>query len=236
MNLISDYQERMERATEKRSIVIKFLQSELYSTTTIVAELLKVSRSAAYRTLQSLERDELVRKHVLNFLGREIPFYVITDHGVTENVDPSQPLKFFRPPIPMTTLQHTLDAQRVRVNTQLTDWKTERWLPGRELPKDSPVRWAIYPDATAKASRKDGSVLDVGIEIERTRKTPQRYVDIIRKHQRNIELGRYGLVIYFCPNEKARDSLKGLLTHVMKEKRLGNIEEYFLFRKYPFNY
>ena len=61
-HFIHDKAEQKKRIEEKRQMILEFLAAETFSTSEIISSLLNVSRIAAYKTLKSMEKKELVPK------------------------------------------------------------------------------------------------------------------------------------------------------------------------------
>lgn len=229
-HLIADPRERKLAAKFKDDCILDWLRDEIYSTTAVLSEMLGVNTSATLSTLYRLEKRGLLVRDEIRFMGRRTAtLWGITAAGVLEGVSPDQiatmNLRHHTPGrVSPLTIEHSLDVQRVRTNlVDIEDF--EGWVPGRLLPgqnqrKGHPDRWPVYPDATA-IWPLNGKRYRMAIEVERTRKTPQRYVQIIRGHLTSIEARRYGGVIYFCPTQAQAESLRALFLRLMKDNEIG---------------
>lgn len=229
--LIADPVERRERAEEKEALVLAFLREEIYSSTAILAIEMGVGERAARNVLNRMAKRGLLVKDSVKFMeGRALPLWGITSSGVLEGLSPEEvatvSLRHHRVGgISPVTIAHTLDVQRCRqyceIDLEWDDWTPTRLLPGQNEKKGHPERWLVYPDGVIKRRGNSGRLLPVAVEVERTRKTPQRYVQIIRGHLRNIENQRYFKVHYYCPSRQAASSFQALFLRLMKENDIG---------------
>lgn len=231
-HLISDPKERQERALEKIDWVLMFLSDEIYSTTAILSKFIGVSISATLATLYKMEKKQLIRRGSIQFLGsRATTLWGITIDGLLEYVEPKNiaTMKFrtFTPGrVSLRTIEHTLMIQRCRIfledEKDFDNWVPTRLLPGQNEKKTSSKHWSLYPDGIIEAPIKDSeSGLPVALEVELTRKTPQRYVDLIKNHIKNIEKNRYKHVLYFSPDEKKSKSLEALFNRLISDKKIA---------------
>ncbi|AKH70903.1 hypothetical protein IMCC21906_03266 (plasmid) [Spongiibacter sp. IMCC21906] len=229
--LIADPAERKERAEDKERWTLEFLRDEIYSTTAILAREMAVGDRAARNVLNRMAKRGLLVKDEVKFMeGRALPLWGITSSGVLEGLTPEEVetvnLRSHRVGgVSPTTIAHTLDVQRCRqhceIDLDFEDWTPTRLLPAQEKKKNHPDRWSVYPDGVVMQPVKDERLVPVAIEVERSRKTPQRYIQIIRGHIRNIEAKRYFRVYYFCQTKNAAASLQALFLRLMKEKDIG---------------
>lgn len=230
-HLIADPKERREVAQEKEVAVLDWLRDEIYSTTAVLAEKLFISgnRSATLSTLYRLEKRGFLVRDEIRFMGRRTAtLWGITAAGVLEGVPPgdiaTMNLRHHTPGrVSPLTIEHSLDVQRVRIQLEddedWSDWVPGRLLPGQNQRKGHPDRWPVYPDATA-IWPLNGKKYRMAVEVERTRKTPQRYVQVIRGHLSSIEAGRYAGVIYFCPTESQAVSLGALFRRLIADNEI----------------
>ncbi len=250
--LISDPKKRQARAQEKIDWILEFLRDEIYSTTAVLSRWLVVNSSATLSTLYRMEKQGLIVRDSIRFLGsRATTLWGITPTGVMEGVEPEEvatmSLRHFSPGrVSPRTIEHTLDIQKCRIYCDI-ELDYDNWIPTRLLPaqnerKGHPQRWSVYPDGIFTAPNKGKTkAIQVAIEVERTRKTPQRYVQIIRGHLKNVSMGRYFVAIYYCQTEKHADSLKVLFHRLIDEKKISvwideneynseNCKQFFRFR------
>ena len=231
-HLIADPAERARRAADKEEWVLEFLRDEVYSTTAILSDVMAIGERAARSVLARMEKKGLLVRDEVKFMGmKAIPLWGITSTGVMTGLTPEEvatvSLRYHTPgSVKPLTIAHTLDTQKCRLHCEVVEdfesWTPDRLLPGKGLKKADPKRWAHYPDAVGEAVHKEKQqIYEVAIEIERTRKTPARYVAIIKAHMKNIEKRRYQRVWYFCPTKQEADSLQALFLRLMKEKSIG---------------
>ena len=231
-NLITNYAERMERAREKKKLILSFIQHWTYTTLPVLTEYIGVDAEAVSRTANRLEEEGFIKRIKRSFAGQTFYFYVITSHGATENIVEGRKIKEFKR-IGFSRLEHTLDTQRVHANSDWVDWNAETWLPGKDKKIGDTGRWQYYPDARAKIEGSDGEIMTVAIEIERCRKSPARYGQIMKMHIKNIYRKRYQYVMYFVPKEKDQRILEMLMKRVAKRFQI-DVDRYFGFYPYPF--
>ena len=230
--LISDPEERKERALEKETGVLKWLKDEIFSTTAILASVMKVQERAARTVLNRLaDRGLIVKDEVPLIAGRALAIWGITPAGLWYILDEKEiataSLRYHSPgSIKSVTIEHALKVQECKfhfsTNFRLDSWVPDRLLPGKGLKVKDPKRWSLYPDAvftyTNAETSKKGSI---AIEYERSRKTSLRYSEIIKAHLKNIQNGRYSVVWYICPTEKEAGTLKGLFSRLIQEKKIS---------------
>jgi hypothetical protein len=230
--LISDPAERKERAADKEKYVLDFLRQEIYSTTKVLAEQMAVGERAARTTLNRMEKKGLLVKDEVKFMaGKAVPIWGITATGMMEGLTPEEvstiKLKYHSPGrVSPVTIAHTIDVQKYRTYCELEldyrEWKPTRLLPALNEKSGHPSRWAVYPDGVGLAPTKDkDKFFPIAIEVERTRKTPARYVQLIRGHLKNVQMQRYQKITYVCLTQKAADSLQALFLRLMVEKDIG---------------
>tara|TARA_R110001592_G_C13188405_1_gene751986 strand:+ start:9469 stop:10257 length:789 start_codon:yes stop_codon:yes gene_type:complete len=229
--LIADPAIRRARANEKEIAVLTFLRDEVYSSTTILAVEMGVGDRAARNVLNRMaERGLLVKDKVKFIGGRALPLWGITSSGVLEGLTPNEiatvNLRCHRAgSVSSVTIAHTLDVQKCRQylhsNPEFFGWTPTRRLPAHNKNKSHSERWAVYPDGVISEFCNEKGVLPVAIEVERSRKTPQRYVQIIKGHLNNIEDGKYFNVYYFCTSLESATSLQALFLRLMKDKDIG---------------
>jgi DNA-binding MarR family transcriptional regulator len=200
---INDPVARKERVEEKRKTILEFISAETFTTTEVVAELLKISRQAALKTLKAMEKDELVKMHDLEFSlaqkGKQV-IWGVTPKGALLAAD----LDDFRVDyyevgrISVMTIPHSLAVQRARVfglAKGFTEWKSSRKM--RQLAEKDRGVWLQVPDAVAK--NESGEL--VAFEVERTVKTPKRYNEILSNYAQMFLDRTLSEVFYICPDE-----------------------------------
>jgi hypothetical protein len=230
--LIRDPQVRKERALEKEDWILAWLNEELFSTTKILATLMNIEARAARTVLNRLADRGMIIRDEIRFMGsRAIPLWGITSAGLMHVLDPDEianaSLRHYSPgSVKSLTIEHALGIQECRLHCELKldfeSWTPDRLLPGKGLKSTDKNRWSVYPDAVGSfVDKNTGKEVTVAIEFERSRKTPTRYVEIIKAHLKNIELNRYSKAWYICPTEKEAANIKALFSRLIQEKKIG---------------
>jgi hypothetical protein len=230
--LIKDPQVRKERALEKEDWILAWLSEELFSTTKILANLMNIEARAARTVLNRLADRGMIIRDEIRFMGsRAIPLWGITSAGLMHVLEPDEianaSLRHYSPgSVKSLTIEHALGIQECRLHCELEldfeSWTPDRLLPGKGLKSTDRNRWSVYPDAVGSFFDKNtGKEITVAIEFERSRKTPTRYVEIIKAHLKNIELNRYSKAWYICPTEKEAANIKALFSRLIQEKKIG---------------
>lgn len=229
--LIKDPKERQRRANEKEKWCLNFLKEEIYSTTKILSYQMAVEERAARTTLNRMvKRGLLVRDEVRFMEGRALPLWGISNNGLLSILEPDEiaegKLRYHTPGrVSPLTIAHTLDVQKYRTHCEIMmdyeEWTPTRLLPALNKKRGHPQRWRVYPDAVALMPISDDQYCRVAVEVERTRKTPQRYAQIIKGHFSNIEEGRYRKVFYVCSSQKMADGLAALFLRLIEEKKIS---------------
>ena len=226
--LIADPAQRKMRAAQKEAVVLSFLRDEIYSSTAILAVEMGIGERGARNVLNRMADKQLLVKDEVKFMGiKALPLWGITLTGVMHDLEPEDieriHLRYHTPRrVSPRTIEHTLDVQRCRqyhlYSIQGISWVPTRLLPAQDQRRDSKLRWQVYPDGVVQYPSKDGNFIPVALEVERTRKTPARYVQIIKGHLKNIENDHYYRVIYYCQTQKAANSLRALFLRLMIDK------------------
>lgn len=229
--LISDPEERKERALAKETAVLKWLKDEIFSTTAILASVMKVQERAARTVLNRLaDRGFIIKDEVPLIAGRALAIWGITPAGLWYILDEKEvataSLRYHSPgSIKSVTIEHALKIQECRfyfsTSLVLDSWVPDRLLPGKGLKVKDPKRWPLYPDAVFNFTNSESKKGSIAIEYERSRKTSLRYSEIIKAHLKNIQNGRYSLVWYICPTTKEAGTLKGLFSRLVQEKKIS---------------
>jgi len=232
-HLIHDYAERITRAAQKEWAVLEFLRDEVYSSTAVLAVEMGIGeRGARYVLNRMVKKGLLVRDEVKFMAGRSLPIWGITAAGVLHDLEPDEVATINLRhhsigSVSPVTIEHTLDVQRCRQyclgTLKCHSWTPTRLLPVKKEQRSSKKGWPVYPDGVALYPSKSSDYVPVAFEVERSRKTPQRYVQIIKGHLRNIEMSRYQRVVYYCPSQKEADSLKALFLRLMEERNITHV-------------
>lgn len=230
--LISDPKERAARAAEKEDYVLTWLSDFIYSTTDVLGKMLDLNPSATLSALRRLERKGYIVRDEIPVYGRIVlPIWGITMTGLMASLTPkqieTQKLRYHQKGrVALSSLQHEMDVQRVALFCEDEDtYNSVYWTTSRDLPwpsKKSDPRWPVYPDGLMGVPNNgdEDNPAVIAVEVERTRKTPKRYAQILKGHAANIVQGRYCGVIYFCLDQQAAESLNALFKRIIKEEKI----------------
>lgn len=200
-NLISSKAEQDRIKAEKQSKILSFLLDEHFSTSTVLALLLNMTPNGVQRTLRRMEKAELIKAHTVDFelSSWNLKVWGLTPTGALLATDMSESLKFFEVGrIKPITIAHSLALQRVKVLSLSCGW--DHWESSSRMLKkanESRSTWVQIPDAVAHSPKGR----KVAIELERTVKTPKRYVEILANYAEMISMGVVDEVIYVCPEQ-----------------------------------
>jgi len=144
--LIRSYEERQIRMNDKKHIILKYLRDEIWSNSLNLGQIIGVSKTAIYKTLNKLESQQLIRSHYIPELKFNI--WGVTQKGLLYSWDEDEVMEdrsCFEPSkIKAVMIQHHLDLQQARYQAEAVGW--QKWLPGNQLPKGIAKR----PDAIAE--------------------------------------------------------------------------------------
>lgn len=215
--LLRDARERTARKHEKRERIIAFLRTNVFSTASVLGDVAEVrSRQAIHSTLRALNKEGLIRSaEVASDQGRRVLVWGITPHGAAMAARPGESIQTptFEPSkVNVTTLDHTLDVQRIQLCATRAGWS---WKQGfGEFARSS----AKYADAVT--TRSDG--VKIAIEVERTVKTVKRYAEILVAHLEARKEGKWDLIYYISPDLVIRDRVQRAFREVHTAKWHGN--------------
>lgn len=201
--------EREARVQEKQDLVLQFLTDEIWTDVSNVGELLQINRAATYRTLNTLERKQLIRSARISCIGSVVTLWGITAHGQGLAATDQTPVrkKIFAPSkVAPTFVRHTLDLQLLRIKSQQQGWTG--WINADRIQK-----WTaglVRPDAFVTSVEG----LRVAVECERTIKSPKRYSDILSGWLQVIRKGDVSYVVWVSPNEHIRSRLQHIITSI----------------------
>lgn len=207
-NFINDVSVRRARMAEKQTRILDFLKTEQYTTADNLMHLLGVkTRPAVFKTMEKLARDGLVRKHEW-FNGMSyINLYGLTPHGLGMALDDSDDinsLPVFSPAhIAVSTFWHKMDVQKIRLVCQS---KGLHWIFIHQNKTQSRKVIRHLPDGVIAHNEKY-----IGIEVERTIKSPARYRDILGFYLTDETID---FVFYLCPNDKFKRQLGKLFANL----------------------
>lgn len=192
--LIKSYQERMQRAIDKKRLILRFLRDETWTTVKNIQLLLAVHHAAAYQTLAQLKRDGFVKSASYRGLGGQFTLWGITAHGLLLSYEEDEKVEdrphFDPSKVTLSTLDHTLAIQVARIKAEQHGWQA--WQNGRHLHQ-------IHPNKRPDAIAINPQGQKVAIEIERTIKTKKRYEVIISTYLQAMAKREYDGVAYLCP-------------------------------------
>ena len=200
-NLISSKAERDRIKAEKQSKILSFLLEERFSTAAVLALLLKMTPNGVHRTLLKMEKEGLIKPHTVDFelSAWNLKIWGVTPTGALLAADMDEDLNFFEvgrtKPI---TIAHSLALQRVKVIALINRWV--EWESSSKMLKkanENRSTWIQVPDAVARSPKGR----KVAIELERTVKTPKRYVEILANYAEMMSIGVIDEVIYVCPTQ-----------------------------------
>jgi len=233
MHLIEDPKRRNERILEKQNVILSFLKDEIYSSTKVLAILMGVKQQSATRTLKRLvERGYLIKDKITFMESTAVVLWGIAPKGLLEissvnEIEMNSYRTYSKGRVSPRTIEHTLDIHNLRcecISRGFSYWIPTRCMPGNNKKRGHYLRWKVYPDAIATLELdSDSRDLKFAFEVERTRKSIQRYVQLIKGHLDNMQQGRYSSVYYYCPKKKMTNSLQSLFFRIIEEK------EYSLF-------
>lgn len=226
-NFIHSRAERERIKADKEEKILSFLLEETYSTSEIISKLLNTTQTTAYRTLKKMEKNDLVRLHVIGLdLGRvgKQAIWGLTPTGALIATDPDMEdfkVDYFEVgKVKPITMAHSFALQRAKVSALNSGWTN--WLSSLKMQqlanKDRSV-WLQVPDAVAYSPEK----VKTAIELERTVKTPKRYDEILSKYAQMLNSGTVDQVIYICP-DKIAPRLAKLFKNIKKINLDGNVE------------
>lgn len=205
-HFIHDKAEQKKRIEEKRQMILEFLAAETFSTSEIISSLLNVSRIAAYKTLKSMEKKELVKLHELEYelaqKGKQT-IWGLTPTGalLAADLDDFHVDYYEAGRISTSTIAHSIAMQRVKVvglQKGWTEWQSGRRL--RQLAAKNKKTWLQVPDSVALSPDQKRTAF----EIERTVKTPKRYEAILSNYASMFLDKTVDDVLYICPSNIAK--------------------------------
>lgn len=213
-HLIRSPAERAARTAEKQRAVLRFLRDEIWSTPEVLGRVMQINaRAGTYRTLHAFEREGFLSHAIIPiYKGTSQTIYGITAHGLAFAFDHDEAYEArptFEPSkVKLTTLQHEIDIQKLRLDAEQAGWK--RWVPGMRL--GASIVGMKRPDAVAVSPDDDV----IAIEIERTIKTTKRYEVLLGQYLQAIAKNHYTHVVWLCPNDDLAARLRRILQAIQK--------------------
>lgn len=198
---IHDKVKQSERIEEKQNIVLGFLANEMFSTSEILGQLLGLSRTATFKTLKSMEKQDLVRLHHIEYelaqRGKQT-IWGLTPKGalLATDLDNFQVDFYEAGRIATSTMAHSIAIQRVKLpglKKGWTDWVSSRRL--KQIAAKDKMKWKQIPDALATSL--DGKF--IAFEVEKNIKTPKRYQVILSNYAKMFLDQTVDQVFYIGP-------------------------------------
>ena len=199
--LMADPKQRLARATEKRSLVLRLLRDEIWTVTEVIAALLNVKYAAAHALIKAMQRDGLITSKRV-FIPSERGAKQVALHGITTqglafawslNEIPEHRNPWEASKTNPLFVPHQIETQLARIKAEKLgwhDWKPARSLMNKGLPK--------LPDG--EATNPTGEC--IALELEREIKTDRRYECVIGAYISVIKTSkRWMRVDYICPDE-----------------------------------
>lgn len=201
-NLINSHAEWSKTTNESK--ILSFLLAEGYSTTKVLAQLLTMTPNGMQRKLRKMQANELIKAHTVDFelSSWNLKIWGLTSTGMLLATPEGEKVKFFEVGrVKPITMAHSLALQRVKVLALSQGWgeweSSSRMLQNANLSRST---WLQVPDAVAISPKGR----KIAIELERTVKTPKRYVEILANYAEMISSDVVAEVIYICPENIAK--------------------------------
>jgi hypothetical protein len=196
--IITNREDRLQAGKDKREKILKFLRDEIWTTSAVLQKLLGFKTiQAANQTLQRMEKEDTVRRHVVGSSMIKANIWGITPHGLALSFSAGEEYEHrptFEPSkLTISRIPHQIELQIARLKAEEAGW--QNWVRGERLGFEVDMR----PDAVVVAN--DGA--KVAIEYERTIKTRKRYQQIIVNHLKKIKEGAWSRCVYVCPDSLA---------------------------------
>ncbi|WP_375591507.1 MobC family replication-relaxation protein [Acinetobacter baumannii] len=205
-HFIHDKAEQKKRTEEKRQLILEFLAAETFSTSEIIGQLLELSRTAAYRTLKAMEREDLIKLYEIEYelaqRGKQT-IWGLTPTGalLAADLDDFHVDYYEAGRIATSTIAHSIAVQRIKVvglKKGWSEWQSGRKL--RQLAAKYKKTWLQVPDSVALSPDNKRTAF----EIERTVKTPKRYDAILSNYAEMFLEKTVDEVLYICPSNIAK--------------------------------
>jgi hypothetical protein len=213
--LVRDPQARKQIHVQKQTKVLHWLKTEIYSSSSVLAQVLGVtSRQAVHKTLSRMESAGLVKAAMMRTLNGRETLWGITEHGQAMAFDPSKneapSAKVFEPTkVPERLLEHNLELQQMKWQASQAGWSGWKNYDRGVKPAKKDEKLKHRPDVLVI----DPAGKVVAVELELTFKTVRRYADeVIASHVRQIcvELN-YQHVLWVCRTAEDTERMKNLL-------------------------
>lgn len=217
-NLISDPTSRSIRKQQKSDLILKFLRQHIWSTQTILQEVMGLaSRQATHKSLIALEKQGLLRRHNFEALGGNLTIWGITHQGQAHAFQigsESLTNSYFEPSrVSEQTIRHQIDLQKLRLTAEKNGWSN--WVDGDRL--DALDKNQKRPDAIAH----DPVGRIIAIECERSFKSLKRYEQILIQYLKWLKSGEIHAVIWVSPTAEIANRLQVILTSISSVRVSG---------------
>lgn len=199
-NLISSKAERDRIRAENEAKILSFLLEEHFSTPKILAQHLRKTPNGTQRILRRMEANGLIKSHSVDFelSAWNQKIWGLTPTGTFLATPEDEDVKFFEVSrIKPVTMTHSLNLQRVKVTAISQGWS--QWESSSKMlqtANKSRLIWVQIPDAVGISPRGRKAA----IELERTLKTPKRYVEILANYAEMLASETIAEVVYICPD------------------------------------
>lgn len=195
--------EARKRGSELEMVVLKFLHTETYSNFKNLLELTRIDKSNLSRLLKRLAKKNMLKKHELIFDTHNVLLWGILDEGIHQVADlENAPLNHFQPKkMSISTINHTLMNQRVRIATHHLGWRHWENSDRKKFISKYPVKHR--PDSIV--TNPNGIVM--AIETELTLKTALRYRSIVQSHVEAMKNKLWHNVIYVVRDDEYKKML-----------------------------
>ncbi len=195
--------EAKKRGEELEMKVLRFLHTESYSNFKNLMELTRIDKSNLSRLLRRLTKKNMLKKHDLVFDTHNVLLWGILDEGIHKVADiDNAPLYNFQPKkVSISTINHTLMNQRVRLAIEHLGWTD--WENSDRKKFISKYSVTHRPDAIVTNPNR----VIMAIETELTLKTSLRYRSIAKSHVEAIKENFWHHVVYIVRDEEYKKML-----------------------------
>lgn len=190
------------RRAEKEKMIFEMLKDDRFSTASILGRSLGLKRTATFETLKQMKQKGLL----LQAKVEDQSLWGLTPQGAFladgRHFDPKR--------ISAITIRHDLAVQKAKVEAMAMGWSSflaERTL--RQMAVKERTTWLQVPDAFAVSPKGR----KVALEVERTVKTPKRYIAIFDSYCQMLADKTIQEVIYIC-TEDIKDRLERLFLKI----------------------
>jgi hypothetical protein len=209
-----------EQSRRKARDVLSFLRTSIYSTESLLGQVMRLkSRAAIHTTLLRLEQAGVIRRSPIRTAMANVTLWGITSQGqqlATPSAEEVNPVTFNVSKVSVSRLEHYLSLQQIRITGEIFGW-TNFIYCDREAKANltkTESKYNIRPDLTAL----DPVGRRVAIECELSLKSPARYKDnIIPGHIRFLNSEQYDYVLWITKTAEEQQTLRQSLTIRIQE-------------------